>query len=43
VQGDGVAAVEAIEQDCAALVWATAATSTATANNLRMWEGSGIG
>jgi len=46
VHGVGVAgatAVEEIEQDCAALVRATAAARTATANNLRMRVGSGIG
>jgi hypothetical protein len=36
VHDSGGAPVEAIEQDCAALVRATAAVSTATTNNLRM-------
>jgi hypothetical protein len=36
VHGAGVAAVEAMEQDCAALDRATAAVRTATTNNLRM-------
>ncbi|HEV8215623.1 MAG TPA: hypothetical protein VGP95_07315, partial [Gemmatimonadaceae bacterium] len=43
VHGAGVAAVEAIEQDCAALDRATAAVRTATTNNLRMRVGSGLG
>jgi hypothetical protein len=36
VHESGGAAVDAIEQDCAALVRATAAVRTATTNNLRM-------
>jgi hypothetical protein len=42
VHGAGVAAVELIEQDCAALVRAPTATRPATTNNLRMRVGSGM-
>jgi hypothetical protein len=42
VHGVGVAAVELMEQDCAALVRALTAPSTAITNNLRMRVGSGI-
>jgi hypothetical protein len=43
VHGVGVAAVELIEQDWAALVRAKAAAKPATTNNLRMVVGSGFG